>query len=111
MKRKKTMKYREEFSFLKGTWTQLKKLNHTVNQLIENLNNDKLYAINYTNLKTRFIEEIEKYKHAPELIDINEFSMNYSFGYHYCNNIDDMRSKEAMFIEVKRYINNLETKS
>ncbi len=98
---------REEFSFLKGTWKQLVKLNLSVYRIIENLNNDKLYAINYSNLRKRFVEELEKYKSHPELIDIDEFSMNYSFGYHTYNNIDDMNSKEAMFIEVKRYINTL----
>jgi len=98
---------KEEFSFIKGTWKQIKKLNNTVNQLIENLNNEKLYAINYSNVKRRFIEEIENYKNNPELIDINEFSMNYSFGYHSCNNIDDISSKEAMFIEVKSYLKTL----
>ncbi len=78
-----------------------------MNQFIDDLNNDKLYAINYANLRRRFIEEIENYKNNPELIDIEEFSMNYSFGYHYCNNIDDMNSKEAMFIEVKGYLKTL----
>ena len=95
---------KEEFSFLKGTWHQVKKLNHKVNQLINNLNNDKLYVINYSNVKRRFIEELKNYKNNPELIDIEEFSMNYSFGYHSCNNIDNMYSKQAMFIEVKTYL-------
>ncbi len=95
---------KEEFSFLEGTWNQLKKLNQKVNQLIDNLNNEKLYSINYSNVKRRFIEEIENYKNNPELINIEEFSMNYSFGYHSCNNIDDVFSKEAMFIEVKSYL-------
>ncbi len=101
------MSNKEEFSFLKGTLKQLKKLNHKVNQLINNINNDKLYAINYSNVRRRFIEEIENYKNNPELIDITEFSMNYSFGYHYSNNIDDVYSKQAMFIEVKSYLKNL----
>lgn len=96
------MQKKEEFSFLRGTRKQLEKLNKKVNQI-----SDKLYAINYTNLKRRFIEEIENYKNNPELIDINEFSMNYSFGYHSCNNIDDMNSKEAMYIEVRSYLKNL----
>ncbi len=95
------MHKREEFSFLKGTW---KKLHHKVSQLIDN---DKLYAINYANLKRRFFEEIEKYKNNPELIDVEEFSMNYTFGYHFCNNIDDTYSKQAMFIEVKSYLSTL----
>lgn len=98
---------KEEFSFLKGTWNQVKKLNHKVNQLIDNLNRDKLYVINYSNLKRRFKEEIENYKNNPELIDIEEFSMNYSFGYHSYNNIDNMYSKQAMFIEVKTYLNTI----
>ncbi|MCK8523774.1 hypothetical protein M0D21_19485 [Aquimarina sp. D1M17] len=98
------MQKREEFSFLKGTWKQLTKLNHKVHQLINNINNDKLYAINYSNLKRRFTEELENYKNNPELIDIDEFSMNYSFGYHCFNNIDDTLSKQAMFIEVKSYL-------
>ncbi|WP_109301697.1 hypothetical protein [Aquimarina sp. AU474] len=102
------MDKREEFSFLKGTWKQL---NHKVNQLIDNLNDNKLYAINYSNLKRRFIEEIENYKNNPELIDIEEFSMNYSFGYHAFNNIDDLLSKEAMFIEVKSYLRTLKIRA
>lgn len=97
----------QEFSFLKGSWKGLKKLNQKVNQLIDNLNNDKLYSINYSNVKRRFIEEIENYKNHPELINIEEFSMNYSFGYHSCHNIDDMSSKQAMFIEVKSYLSAL----
>ena len=101
------MKKKEEFSFLKGTRKQLKTLNNKVNQFIDNLHVDKLYAINYTMVRKRFIEEIENYKNYPELIDINEFSMNYSFGYHSYNNIDDMNSKQAMFIEVKNYIKTL----
>ncbi len=98
------MKNKEEFSFLKGTRKQLKKFNSAINQLVDNLNSEKLYAINYTNVRKRFLEEIENYKNSPELIDINEFSMNYSFGYHSCNNIDDMLSKQAMFMEVSRYL-------
>ncbi len=101
------MRKREEFSFLKGTLKQLAKLNQSVNQLIQNLNNDKLYAINYANVKGRFLEELKNYKNNPELIDIDEFSMNYSFGYHSCNNIDDLLSKQAMFVEVKSYLNTL----
>ena len=101
------MKKKEEFSFLKGTRKQLKTLNNKVNQFIDNLHVDNLYAINYTMVRKRFIEEIENYKNYPELIDINEFSMNYSFGYHSYNNIDDMNSKQAMFIEVKNYIKTL----
>ena len=97
----------EEFSFLKGTRRQLKKLNIKGNQCIDNLHKDKLYAINYTRLYNRFTEEIENYKNHPELIDINEFSMNYSFGYHFYNNIDDLNSQQAMFIEVKNYIKTL----
>lgn len=102
---------REEFSFLKGPRRQLRKLNNKVNQLIDNLNHNKIYVINYSNLTRRFIEEIENYKNYPELIDIDEFSMNYSFGYHYCNNIDDVNSKEAMFIEVKSYLKNLKIRA
>ncbi|MDY8136974.1 hypothetical protein [Aquimarina sp. 2201CG5-10] len=98
------MKRREEFSFLKGTWNQLKKINNKVHQLIKGIHNDKPYAINYSNLRKRFTEEIENYKNHPELIDIDEFSMNYTFGYHYSNNIDNVFSKEAMYIEVKSYL-------
>ncbi len=104
------MKKREEFSFLKGTFKQLKKLNDKVNQLIDNLNNEKLYAINYSNLTRRFVEELENYKCHPELIDIEEFSMNYSFGYHCYNNIDDAHSKQAMFIEVKSYLKTIKVR-
>jgi len=72
------MNKREEFSFVEGVWNQLKTFNHKVNQLIDTINSEKLYAINYSNVKRRFLEEIENYKNNPELIDINEFSMNYS---------------------------------
>lgn len=99
-----TMNAKEEFSFLKGTKKQLQKINNKVNQLIDDLNNNKSYVINYSNLKRRFVEEIENYKNSPELINIEEFSMNYSFGYHCYNNIDDMYSKEAMYIEIKSYL-------
>ncbi|WP_299220977.1 hypothetical protein [uncultured Aquimarina sp.] len=88
------MKRKEKFSFLKESLAIL-------------LNSHKLYTINYSNIERRFAEEIENYKSYPELINIEEFSMNYSFGYHYSNNIDDMYSKEAMYIEVKSYLNNL----
>lgn len=88
------MKRKEKFSFLNES-------------LAIQLNNHKLYTINYSNVEIRFAEELESYKNHPELIDIEEFSMNYSFGYHYSNNIDDIYSKEAMFIEVKSYLNNL----
>ncbi len=101
------MNTKEEFSFLKGNWKPLKKLNNKVNQLIANFNTNKLYAVNYSNVRNRFIEEIENYKNHPELIDIDEFSMNYSFGYHFCNDINDLQSKEAMFIEIKSYLKNL----
>jgi len=101
----KTIHKKEEFSFLEGTWKQLTKLNQKINQLIDNLNNEKTYIINYSNVKRSFMEEIENYKNNPELIDIEEFSMNYSFGYHSCNNIDDVFSKEAMFMEIKTYLN------
>ncbi|WP_298541968.1 hypothetical protein [uncultured Aquimarina sp.] len=85
------MKREEKFSFLNKA-------------LVIQLNNHKLYTINYSNIERRFAEEIENYKNHPELISIDEFSMNYSFGYHSSNNIDDMYSKEAMFIEVKNYL-------
>ncbi|WP_299258545.1 hypothetical protein [uncultured Aquimarina sp.] len=99
------MRRKEEFSFLKGSST--KKLNSKKNQFIEREYNHKLYAINYSNVERRFAEELENYKNYPELIDIEEFSMNYSFGYHCSNDIDDIHSKEAMFIEVKSYLKNL----
>ncbi len=105
------MNTKEEFSFLIGSWKQLQKINEKVNQLVDNLNNTKLYAINYSNLKRRFTEEIENYKNNPELIDIEEFSMNYSFGYHSYNNIDDVYSKEAMYIEVKSYLRTLKMRT
>ncbi|MGY3791768.1 hypothetical protein [uncultured Aquimarina sp.] len=101
------MKKKEEFSFLKGTWKQIKKINDKVYQIIDGLDTHKLYAINYKNLKQRFAEELENYKNHPELIDIEEFSANYVFGYHSSNNIDSMYSKQAMFIEVKSYLNNM----
>jgi len=101
------MHRKEKLSFIRGTWLQLKRLNNTVYQLINKLNNEKRYAINYPNLKMRFIQEIENYKNYPELVCVEEFSMNYSFGYHYVHNIDDMRSRQAMFIEVKTYLNTL----
>ncbi|TSE06706.1 hypothetical protein [Aquimarina algiphila] len=105
------MSAREEFSFLKDPWKQIQKINNRVGQLIDDLNTNKLYAINYSNLKRRFTEEIENYKNNPELIDIEEFSMNYSFGYHCYNNIDDVYSKEAMYIEVKSYLRTLEVRA
>ncbi|MBW1298522.1 hypothetical protein [Aquimarina litoralis] len=105
------MKRNEEFSFLKGTWKQLKKINSKVNRIIEGLDTNKLYAINYSNLKQRFAEELENYKNHPELIDIEEFSANYAFGYHSSNNIDSMCSKQAMFIEVKSYLNNIKNRA
>ncbi len=105
------MNTREEFSFLKDHWRQLQKINNRVNQLIDDLNTNKLYAINYSNLKRRYTEEIENYKNNPELIDIEEFSMNYSFGYHCYNNIDDVYSKEAMYIEVKSYLKALKIRT
>ncbi|WP_271768864.1 hypothetical protein [Aquimarina algiphila] len=105
------MSAREEFSFLKDPWKKIQKINNRVGQLIDDFNTNKLYAINYSNLKRRFTEEIENYKNNPELIDIEEFSMNYSFGYHCYNNIDDVYSKEAMYIEVKSYLRTLEVRA
>ncbi|WP_027393296.1 hypothetical protein [Aquimarina latercula] len=93
------MRRKEKFSFLKGS------LSRKIN--MDTRNNNKLYAINYSNVERRFAEELENYKNHPELIDIEEFSINYSFGYHYSNDIDDLHSKEAMFIEVKSYLQNL----
>jgi len=69
----------------------------------------QLYIINYINLEQRYSEELKKYQNYPELIDINEFSKNYSFGYHLSNNIDDLSSREAMFNEIKNYLSNNQT--
>ncbi|MHA7055764.1 hypothetical protein ACWGOQ_0000985 [Aquimarina sp. M1] len=102
------MDRKEKFSFLKRPL--LLKLNNKDNQAFQRLPSHKLYVLNYSYIKRRFIEEIENYKTCPELIDINEFSMNYSFGYHFSNNIDNLYSKEAMYIEVKRFLKNLKVK-
>lgn len=90
-----------KFSFLTTTSNQVITLNPSSCTI------EKRYSINYSMLIEQFTEELENYKNHPELIDIEEFSMNYSFGYHYSNNIDDVNSKEAMFIEIKDYLNNL----
>jgi len=90
---------KEEFSFLRET---AKKINHTIKCF-----KNKPFTINYSNVLTRYHEEIKNYKKHPELLDIDEFSMNYSFGYHFCNNIDDMTSKQAMFVEVKSFLQNI----
>lgn len=95
---------REKFSFLEGSWKSAKKISKNVYQLIEDLDTTKLYVINFKNLKQQFSEEIENYKNHPELIDIEEFSMNYAFGYHCSKGIDSFYSKQAMFIEVKNYL-------
>ncbi|SEM06653.1 hypothetical protein SAMN04487910_4031 [Aquimarina amphilecti] len=99
------MRRKEEFSFLKKSLS--KEISIKDKPCIHSSNDYKLYAINYSNVEMRFAEELENYKNYPELIDIDEFSMNYSFGYHSYNNIDDLQSKEAMFIEVKSYLKNL----
>ncbi len=91
---------KEQFSFLNLTSN---KSNCKINTTIHCFEN-KPFAINYSNLLTQYEKEIENYKNYPELMDIDEFSMNYSFGYHFCNNIDDAISKQAMFFEVKNYL-------
>jgi len=98
---------REEFSFLKKTARQSKKIDNNVYQLICDVDTTMSYGINYSNLTKSYLLELERYKNYPQLLDIDEFSMNYSFGYHSSNNIDSMQSKEAMFLEVKNYLADL----
>lgn len=79
----------------------------SIQQLKNCLSNLKLYSINYAKVKKQFLQEIENYKNFPHLVSIDEFSMNYAFGYHLYHNIEDARSKEAMFIELKNYLSSL----
>ncbi|RZS99059.1 hypothetical protein EV197_0263 [Aquimarina brevivitae] len=64
----------------------------------------KLYVLNYAKIKDQFRQEVNNYRNHPELINIEEFAMNYSLGYHICHNIEDFISKECMFLEVKKYL-------
>jgi len=95
----KPMIKKEEFSFSKRT---TKKLDPPIRCF-----KNKAFGINYSNVLNQYKEEIKNYKKYPELMDIAEFSMNYSFGYLFYNNIDDMTSKQEMFMEVKSFLENV----
>ncbi|MBP2833172.1 hypothetical protein J8281_13340 [Aquimarina sp. U1-2] len=69
---------------------------------------NKPFAINYSNLLTQYQEAIENYRHYPELMDIDEFSLNYSFGYLFSTNNDDVMSKQIMFYHVKHYLRSIQ---
>ncbi len=101
---------KENFTFLKNGWQKLMELNNKVQGIIDNLEHTKLYNIDYTDILGRFTESVKNYKNHPELIDIDEFSMNYVFGYHTVNGIESKLSKEAMFIEVSDYLKTLKIK-
>lgn len=101
------MKIKEKFSFVMESLKLGNSANPFFHSLKDHSRSTKLYSINFSNVKSRFIEEIKNYKNHPELIDINEFSMNYSFGYHFLHKIDNMNSKEAMYLEIKDYLNSL----
>ena len=91
---------KEKYSFLSNSLTiELDGLNSASKK--------KLYIINYTKIKKQFFQEIKNYHKYPELVSIEEFAMNYSLGYHICHNIEDFFSKEAMYIEVKKFLESI----
>ncbi|TPN85331.1 hypothetical protein [Aquimarina algicola] len=85
------------FSFIRKGFDQLKKWNDTFNDIIDDINNDNFKKVDWNDVLT-------KYKELGAG-DIEEFSANYSFGYHLKNNIDDDMSKEALNYRIIDFLN------
>ncbi len=101
------MKNNSTFVFLKKGW---KEINSNVNHMvIKNFKMDQLYILDYNDIKEQYKTNLLGYTKYPELVDIDEFSINYSFSYHQINEmLDNVESKEAMYREVKKYLKNLD---
>ena len=84
------------FGFLNAFGEKFKKMNQKVNSIIDNFNNEKLYAVDYNNL-------VEEY-HQLGLGNIDEFCSNYAFARHLGQSYDSPESREAMYLEIRDFL-------
>ncbi len=90
------------FGFVNAVGAKMKKMNDKVNRIIDNFNNEKLYMMDYVHI-------LEQYKELG-IGDIDEFCASYAFGMHIGRPYDSPESREAMYLELRDYLNNLKTK-
>ncbi|GEM_PF-2273290 len=85
-------------TFLNSTGLELSSMKKEVSLILKR-NKEKVYQINYKKMLSDYI----KLNHDC----IDEFSMNYTFGYFMLNpKIDTPINREAYFLELKAYITN-----
>ncbi len=89
-------------SFLHASDNKLTLLKERVHSIISKKNN-KPYIIDYKKL----VIDYQKFSHGC----INEFSTNYTFGFFMTNtSIDSPENREAYFLEIKKFLNRLNSK-
>ncbi len=84
-------------SFITNFCAKVDTIFQVVNTVVDGVNNAKPYEIEWTAV-------VEEYK-QNSFNDIEEFAANYTFGYHMLHdNLNDEISKEAMRIELKMHL-------
>jgi hypothetical protein len=86
----------------------IKKIGDGIYNFIDNYNNDTLYLFDYEDVKKQYLAVMEQYKNYPGLMDIEDFSKNYSFAYYQKQGLlDYQEDAEKMTIDVLSYLCNL----
>ena len=98
---KTTKTSRPLHTFLNATGKKLVKLSNRVNVILHAIKKEKPYDIDFIKVENDY----RRLNHGC----IDEFSLNYSFGWHAMHKkLNNMESKEALYLEVRNYLVNLE---
>ncbi len=88
------------FSFLNSIGSKLDDMLKKVNKMTKGIIYSKPYTVDWNHVLIEY--------NKVGVGDIEEFCVSYTFGYHAMNRImDNEVSKEAMFIEMKEYLDRL----
>lgn len=86
----------------------IKKIGDGIYNFIDNYNSDTLYLFDYEDVKKQYSKVMEQYKNCPELMDVDDFSKNYSFAYYQKQGLlDYQEDAEKMTVDVLNYLRDL----
>lgn len=89
----------------------IKKIGDGIYNFIDNYNNETLYLFDFDDVKEEYNKVMEQYKNCPGLMDIEDFSRNYSFAYYQKQGLLDYQGDaEIMSSNISKYLNDLKKK-